>query len=231
MVKIVYLTIDDGPSRYAKRKIDYLVSKEMPAIWFCRGDNLEKRPELGIYLIKHGFILGNHTYNHPHFSKLPLEECLEQIKKTDEMIDNLYKQAGIKRPAKVFRFSYGDKGGGDNFQSLQDFLKKSGYSQPKFKGINYKWFDDAGLLKDVDVYWTYDVMEWAIGGLYVRYIKTPKDVFKRMEENVPEGGRGLNFQGSNEIILLHDHIRTTKLFFKIMDKLIGKKLTFRLPDL
>ena len=35
MRKIAYLTIDDGPSKDMKMKVDYLVSKGIPAIWFC----------------------------------------------------------------------------------------------------------------------------------------------------------------------------------------------------
>ena len=59
--KIAYLIIDDGPSKDMKKKVDFLVSKKIPAIWFCRGDYLEKRPEAAVYAIKKGHIIGNHS--------------------------------------------------------------------------------------------------------------------------------------------------------------------------
>ena len=238
--KIAYLTIDDGPSKDMKQKVDFLLSKKVPAIWFSRGDFLEKRPKEAIYAIKKGFIIGNHSYNHPYFSKLPLNKCFKQIEKTDEIIDSLYRQAGKKRQAKVFRFPYGDKGGGENvekgwpedkrtfIQAIQNFLKKLGYKQPLFEGIKYKWFNKAGLLNDIDVYWTYDVMEWAIKEKAFG-IDSLRKVFERMDENYPEQGRGLNFAGSNEIILIHDHFETTKIFIPIIKKLITKGIKFDLP--
>ena len=54
-------------------------------------------------------------------------------------------------------------------------------------------------------------------------------VFARMDEVVPEGGRGLNTSGSAEIILAHDHERTTELFPAIIERLLEKGMQFRLP--
>ena len=51
-MKIAYLTIDDAPSNDFKRKVDYLLSKSIPAIFFCRGNLMEKRPEVVTYAIK-----------------------------------------------------------------------------------------------------------------------------------------------------------------------------------
>ena len=42
MNKIAYLTIDDCPSEDTKCKLDYLLSKDIPAILFCLGKFLEK---------------------------------------------------------------------------------------------------------------------------------------------------------------------------------------------
>ena len=176
--KIAYLTIDDCPSDGMKRKVDFLLRKNIPAIWFCRGEFLEKRQKHIVYAIKNGFVIGNHSYNHPLFSRISLKECFRQIKVTDELIERAYEKAGIERPAKVFRFPWGDKGGGfdikkggfffprkrnaDHIEAIQDLLRKLGYKQPKFKGINYNWYNEAGLSNDVDVYLTFDTMDWAI---------------------------------------------------------------------
>ena len=110
--KIAYLTIDDCPSKDMFTKVDFLLKKRIPALWFCRGEFLEKREEAVIYAIKKGFVMGNHSYNHPLFSRIPLKECFRQIKVTNELIEDVYKEAGVQRPSKVFRFPWGDKGGG-----------------------------------------------------------------------------------------------------------------------
>ena len=233
--KIVYLTIDDGPSKDMKKKADFLVSKGIPAVWNCRGDNLEKWPEHAIYLIKKGFIIGNHSYNHPYFSDLSLEQCFEEIQKTDRIIEKIYKRASIKRPVKFFRFPYGDKGGFNYLEFLkpykgegkirkekiQAFLRNLRYTQPKFENITYRYYRKAGLLEDVDWLCTYDIMEYALDSL--------TKIFERMDENVPEDGRGLNYPDSEEIIVTHDTPETTHIFEPIIDRILTKGMIFKLP--
>jgi len=110
-MKTAYLTIDDAPSKDFRKKIDFLLSKNIPAIIFCQGNDLQNNQEEIIYAIKKGFIIGNHSHDHPYFSQLTLEQAKEQIKKTDVVIDEIYQKAGILRPVKFFRFPFGDKGG------------------------------------------------------------------------------------------------------------------------
>ncbi len=50
-----------------------------------------------MFAIKKGFIIGNHSYAHPHFSKITKEEAFEQIKKTDKIIEEVYKKSRNKR--------------------------------------------------------------------------------------------------------------------------------------
>lgn len=242
--KIAYLTIDDCPSDGMKRKVDFLLGNEIPAIWFCRGEFLEKRQELVVYAIKNGFVMGNHSYDHPLFSRISLKECFKQIKITDELIETTYEKAGVERPAKVFRFPWGDKGDGfdigkggffprkgnaDHIEAIQDLLIKLGYKQPKFKRVNYDWYSEAGLLDDVDVYLTFDTLDWALMN-HKFGISGLEDILRRMDEDVPEEGRGLNFAGSNEIILIHDLSETAHVFEPIIEKLLGKELKFELPE-
>jgi peptidoglycan/xylan/chitin deacetylase (PgdA/CDA1 family) len=230
--KISYLTIDDAPSKDMKEKVDYLFEKNIPAIWFCRGNFLEERKEDAIYAIGKRYVIGNHSYSHPYFSNLTLEQCFEEIEKTDKIINEIYNKAETRRPAKFFRFPYGDKGGlkGVNVfepyegegkirkEKIQEFLKELGYSQPEFKGISYKNYRKVGLLDDVDWHWTYDVEEYHL----------PLDeVLSKMDEDAPEKGRGLNSLDSEEIILIHDHEKTAKFFRPIIERLLQKGIIFR----
>ncbi|MFH1307377.1 MAG: polysaccharide deacetylase family protein [archaeon] len=246
--KIAYLTIDDAPSDDFKEKVDFLASKKIPAVFFCEGEFLEESEEDITYAIKKGFIIGNHGYKgHPYFSNLTLEQAKEQIKKADELIDKMYEKAGIRRPAKFFRFPYGDKGGNENKQDyknekpfseegrkkkeeIQEFLRQLGYTHPKFKGITYKYFKP--YLDDADWYWTYDCFEYSIFSKNPYFgIDSIDKVYARMDEDVPEGCRGLNYPDSEEIILLHDHDDTTKYFKLIIEKLLSKGIKFKLPEL
>ncbi len=243
--KTAYLTIDDSPSNDMKRKVDFLFKKRIPAIWLCRGELLEKRQAVVAYAIRKGFVIGNHSYDHPRFSEIPLEESFRQIRVTDELIEAAYRKARTERPTKIFRFPWGDKGSGSYFRrrgfypirknpehmtAIQNFLKKLGYKQPRFEGINYDWFNEAKLMNDVDVYYTYDTMDWVV------LLKKPKygingldDILERMDEDVPRRGRGLNSAGSNEIILLHDLSETAHMFEPIIEKLLDKGLDFGQP--
>jgi peptidoglycan/xylan/chitin deacetylase (PgdA/CDA1 family) len=236
--KVVYLTIDDCPSTDFKRKVDFLSSKKIPAIFFCIGKLMEKRKKDAIYAIKKGFIIGNHSYNHIPFSELSLREAKKEIKKTDEIIDQLYKEAGVKRLIKVFRFPNLDKGDGNKnypfvdwnnkkVMALQEYLKQLGYRQPKFTNINYEWYKKAGLNKCVDVGCTYDSYDWTVSDKsYEHGIKTLKDLLARMDENVPEGMRGLNFKGSADIIMMHDHANIKEFFVPMIEKLLKKGIKF-----
>ncbi|MFC1774793.1 polysaccharide deacetylase family protein, partial [Nanoarchaeota archaeon] len=58
IMKSSYLTIDDSPSENLKEKIQFLLDKNVPAILFCQGSNLEKNKEAVAFAIKKGFIIG-----------------------------------------------------------------------------------------------------------------------------------------------------------------------------
>ena len=244
-LKTAYLTIDDGPSKDMKKKVDFLISKGISAVWFCRGDLLEQRPHYADYAIKNRFIISNHSYSHPYFSDLTLRQCYEEIERTDTIIEYIYQKAAVKRPAKFFRFPYGDKGGlryAEVFEpyqgegkirkdGIQEFLRRLGCRQPRFMGITYEYYLNAGLLDDVDWHWTYDVMEYAIfEEEHMFGIDSLEKVFERMDEDVPEGCRGLNFSGSEDIILIHDHPESSHLFEPIVERLLAKGIQFSLPE-
>lgn len=130
MEKLV-LTFDDGPSENFPKLLDILIENNNDAIFFCSGRNLEKNvfeKDL-IKSIKNGFIIGNHAYSHPSFNEIPYSKGKEEIHKTDEIIDNLYKKADTERPLKLFRFPYFHRGR-INFPRYQRLLKNLGYSNP-----------------------------------------------------------------------------------------------------
>jgi peptidoglycan-N-acetylglucosamine deacetylase len=244
MPKTAYLTIDDAPSPGMKSKVDFLKKKRIPAVWFCTGESLERLPSQALYAVRQGHVLGNHSYTHPYFSDLELEECFFQIQRTEEIIEALYQQAGVLRPMKCFRFPFGDKGGllysdvggaysapgWERKQALQHRLREWGFRQPEWKNISYRYFREGGLQEDADWYWTYDVMEWSIhAAQHSQGIDTLQKVMARMEEDMPDAGLGLNRADSAEIILMHDHSETEHDFAPLVERLLEKGLTFELP--
>jgi len=244
-MKVAYLTIDDGPSEDMTEKVDFLVSRGIPAVWFCRGDFMEERSEHVLYAIDKGFLIGNHAYSHQHFSDLTLATCLQEIEKTDEVIDDLYRRAGRRRHAKFFRFPFGDKGGlnysdvmkpfegegKERKDRLQTHLKTLGYTQPRFPGITYRYYRDAHLLDDVDWHWTYAVLEFDLFFTPRRFgLDSLEKVLARMHEDEPERCLGLNDKRADDIVLLHDHTESTSVFQPIVDHLLAMGIHFaRIP--
>jgi mannan endo-1,4-beta-mannosidase len=242
--KTAYLTIDDGPTAATGRKLDFLVARKIPAVLFCTGSALERERAAAVDALKRGFVLGNHSYDHPHFSALPIEECLAQIRRTDAIIESIHAEAGVPRRAKYFRFPYGDKGsrtGGNAFAkpsadgaahkaAIQGFLRELGYTLPELPGVTYpRW--RTVLAADVDWYWTYDVKEWALDVQPPEPdVRTVEDLGLRMDRLAPGDGFGLNTAGSDEVILIHDHAHTDALFEPLVARLQAKGLKFALPE-
>jgi len=128
---MIWLTIDDGPSTRAEDLLDFLRSKGFGALLFCRGDYLQTKTEWGVRAIKEGYILCNHSYDHPHFSTLTREQVREQIAKTDAIIDQVYAEAAVRRSLRYFRFPYGDAGANEKtIEASQQLLGEYGYPSP-----------------------------------------------------------------------------------------------------
>jgi peptidoglycan-N-acetylglucosamine deacetylase len=224
MSKTVYLTIDDGPSPDFLDKLDFLTARNIPAVWFCRGNNLDLRPEMAVEAIRRGHIIANHSYSHPHFSEITLEQGFAEIRAGDALVDEVYQRAGIARRYRFFRFPYGDKGD----PQFQTYLRRLGYTQPPFPDITYPRFQP--LLKDVDWYWTYDTHDWCpYHEQPMNGVDTEAKVLARLDENAPDDGRGLNDGRSAELLLIHDFDFSAGLFRQIIERLLEKGIQFASP--
>ncbi len=105
----LFLTIDDAPSAHFLKKVSLLKENKIPALFFIRGEFAEKRIHLLAKAIEEDFLLGNHSYSHPYFSRITMEERRSEILKTEEIIEKAYQLAEVKRPLKIFRFPFGDE--------------------------------------------------------------------------------------------------------------------------
>ncbi len=85
-------------------------------------------------------------------------------------------------------------------------------------------------MDDIDWYWTYDCMDWSVfSDEPIFGIDSLEAILARMDEDVPDGGRGLQYPGSSEIVLTHDHETSTHIFEPIIRRLLEKGLHFQLP--
>ncbi len=248
MQKKAFLTIDDSPTKDFIAKLDCLEKYTIPAVLFCIGNLLEEHSDMAIQGIKRGFPIANHSYSHPHFSSITVDQCKWEISKTDEIIEALYSEAGVQRPAKWFRFPYGDKGDKKNGKvfsrfkrgnsirkvEIQNHLKALGYSQPPFQSVKYQYMQKAKLYDDIDWSWTFDIMEWAMQENKPSLgLKNLDKIFARLKKKKPRDCRGfLGFEkrwlasDSAEVILLHDHEGTSVHFESIIRALTELPLQF-----
>ncbi len=158
--KTAYLTIDDAPSSDLQAKTDFLTMAGIPAVFFCIGSQVTPDREESVReAIRRGFLIGNHSWSHPSFETLAIEEATDEITRTEQIIERLYHEASVPRPIRLFRFPYLNKGGRHR-EALQELLRKMGFRQPHFENLTLTPFDEQP--GDVDVSCTYDTMDWTV---------------------------------------------------------------------
>ena len=223
------LTIDDIASKNTPAIVDYLNEKRIKAILFATGQNVESYYEEALYAVKNGMIVGNHSYSHPAFSSLSMKECMEEIEKCEIVLERLYKDSGVERVFRPFRFPYGNKGG-DNKNALQKYLKEKGFQKVDDTHITYPWWRENSLDTDIDTFWTFDFEEYKIrqGSEF-----TKESVWKKMHDTNPESGAVLFAENNRHILLLHAHDETEEMlpeYYKLfIEHLLENGLVFEEP--
>ncbi|MBW5447316.1 polysaccharide deacetylase family protein [Cohnella sp. CFH 77786] len=100
----VALTFDDVPDpRFTPKVLDILKRKRVRATFFVVGTRAKKHPDLVKRIHREGHAIGNHSYSHPDFSRIPLAKMQQQIRRTEDRIRSL---VGI-RP-RLIRPPYGE---------------------------------------------------------------------------------------------------------------------------
>ena len=174
-------------------------------------------------------IVGNHSYSHPAFSSLSMKECMEEIEKCEIVLERLYKDSGVERVFRPFRFPYGNKGG-DNKNALQKYLKEKGFQKVDDTQITYPWWRENSLDTDIDTFWTFDFEEYKIrqGSEF-----TKESVWKKMHDTNPESGAVLFAENNRHILLLHAHDETEEMlpeYYKsFIEHLLENGLVFEEP--
>ena len=86
----ILLTFDDGPTVEATQTIlKALDENKIKALFFCVGQNIERKSELAKEVITQGHSIGNHNYSHKSLIKLSKEDQISEIKKCNDVIYNM----------------------------------------------------------------------------------------------------------------------------------------------
>lgn len=128
----IAITIDDLPcvgprTRSPAKNIEMMVEsfkrhKVVPTGFVC-GD----RGNYDAVKVWHdaGFSLGNHTFSHPHLSKMKTEDYIQNIEKNEQVY---FEKLGVKIAGTYFRYPFLDHGNSqEKVDAMEAFFKRTGY--------------------------------------------------------------------------------------------------------
>ena len=93
--KVVYLTFDDGPSRYTPAVLNVLKSYNAKATFFVIGSQIRTREATTRRIAREGHSVQNHTWRHRNLKRLSATEISSQFTRTNRAI----RHQGIRQPA------------------------------------------------------------------------------------------------------------------------------------
>ena len=225
----VLLTIDDVPSRNTPAIVDELCARNITAIMFAVGMNVERFYDEAVYAVRKGMIVGNHSYSHAAFSSITLEEGIGEIEKCEAILERVYQDAGVERKHRPFRFPYGDKGGA-NKAELQRYLAQNGFDKVDDRHLPYDWWRENCLDRDIDTLWTFDFEEYRTQN---DETFTRDSVWEKMKDANPKLGAALLGENQRHILLMHAFDETEAVWpgycRELLDELQRRGVTFDPP--
>lgn len=185
MNKSFYLTFDGAPNPPGTDRILRVLEKHVvKATFFMEGRRLEEEDKCAFRVLQAGHDIGNHSYNHLDFASIPLETCIEEVNKTDQI---LFTKLGIK--TRLFRPPAG-KLTPEVEEALLDLgftIVLWSYSVKDWEGPDAQTVAERTLkqLKDEAVVVLHDHVEWVPDTLeiIIPEIKKRGYVFKRISEH------------------------------------------------
>lgn len=130
--RVIALTIDDGSDggNYAKI-LQVLKKHNVKATFFLTGSGAQNHPQMIKNTVTNGHDIGNHSYNHPDFTKNSTSEMTSQLSRTETIIRSLTGQS--TKP--YFRAPYGSTN-----KTVLNTVGNAGYSYT--------------------FHWTIDTLDW-----------------------------------------------------------------------
>lgn len=101
--KRIALTFDDGPHpKVTEQILNTLDKYHAKATFFMLGSRVKHYPNIARDVLARGHEIGNHSWNHPVLTKMPMEQVLKEYTSTANEIE-----LAINQGATVFRPPYG----------------------------------------------------------------------------------------------------------------------------
>lgn len=101
---LIALTFDDGfEPAAALSMLNTLKEKNVKATFFLKGTWMSEQPALTQMIIDNGHELGNHSYDHPQFTKLSLPKAKQEIQDQEDVLNRDHQYS----PHPYLRFPYG----------------------------------------------------------------------------------------------------------------------------
>ncbi|AGN24120.1 polysaccharide deacetylase family protein [Erysipelothrix rhusiopathiae] len=103
--KMVAFTFDDGPHhRNTQLIMDEMDKYDGQATFFMLGERVNQNPSIVKEIVSRGHQIANHSFTHPDFNSMDIQDVNKEIKNTEEA---LFKASGLKGPFMV-RPPYGN---------------------------------------------------------------------------------------------------------------------------
>jgi len=132
-VKCVALTFDDGPTPYTDRLLSILTANKAKATFFEIGNKVAANPAGAKRVVDAGMELGNHTWEHPNMTTLPLEDVPSQLSRANDAI-----AAATGVTPKLWR-----PPGGLTNAAVNEQAGKVGLAGILWDVIPYDWINDS----------------------------------------------------------------------------------------
>ncbi|OGU34803.1 MAG: hypothetical protein A2068_00140 [Ignavibacteria bacterium GWB2_35_6b] len=134
----ILLTFDDGPNPGTTEIIlEELNNQKIKAVFFCVGNNIHKYPELAKDILANGHLIANHTYNHKIITKLPGAFAEVEIKRFNEIAEDI-----LRFTPKYFRPPHGRF----NFKT-QKLMRQFKMKNVMWSLLTYDYKNDLSIVK------------------------------------------------------------------------------------
>jgi peptidoglycan/xylan/chitin deacetylase (PgdA/CDA1 family) len=85
--RVIAMTFDDGPHQILTPQVlGILAARQIKASFFVVGNRVAQMPALVARIAQEGHEIGNHSWSHPHMSRMPDHAVLNQIDKTADTV-------------------------------------------------------------------------------------------------------------------------------------------------
>lgn len=201
-------TDGDGPGPKTLRLAKYLAEENIYATFFTTGKHLAAHPHIAPQVLALGHTIGNHTYNHPDFTKPETfvhgETMVSEIENTQQLINKVYNNKNI-----YFRAPYGT------------------WSAEIAKELNEKLSDDINYIGPIG--WDINENDWH----FWLNNKSPEECAVAYFEGIEKAGKGIvvMHDSTTDIEAIKLNNRTFEMVQLLVPKLKQEGYTFvRLED-